>query len=249
MVTYLKKFFRGWNAFEIIFLCLAIAVPLTLGLIFGSTWLQIVASSTSLIVAILFAKAKIEGYVLVIVSMTTFVIVAWSERLFGEVIVQLGFALPLYIYGFVNWLRNIRKIKGDGQALELKVQKTSLKEVLLVLIVIIPIGIGVYFLLGAFNALFLLASTFALTTGIIAVYLVARASVFNPIAYITNDISQIVLWSLVLAYIGDIGIGAMLILPCLLAVNDIYALFRWRKKYLSQQSRIEKHEEKEVSND
>jgi nicotinamide mononucleotide transporter len=221
----LKQFFKGWNWFELLFLAAAIIVPVTVGIIFKSNPLEILASSTALIVAILFAKAKIEGYFLALISLSLYSVVAYQNKIYGEIIVAMGITIPLCIYGIFNWLRNKRNDNKKGRVV--KIGRTGWVELSLLIVSQIAMGVGYYYMLRAFGTDYLLISAFSVTTVVIAAYLVARRSHLGLLGYVFNDITVIVLWALIVA---DKGTGSlvMLVMPCMYLVNDIYGTFSWR---------------------
>ena len=231
---FFENYFKGWNAFEIALLTSAIVVPITLGLIFDSAWIKIVASSSTLIMGLLFAKAKIEGYFVAVLAITTFVIVAWGERLFGEVIIQLGFVVPVSVIGFFIWLKDIRINKSTGRTAEIVICKKSAKELLLTAIALAVLGVGFYFLLQAFETQFLIVSTLSVATALGGLYFIARKSYWGPFVFALNDIVQIALWTMVLVTTGDMGFITVLALPSMLLLNDIYGTIKWRKMYNAQ---------------
>ena len=217
-------------------LFVAVAVPLALGLIFSSSWIQIVASSSVAVVVLFFAKAKIEGYFLSLLSVTTFVIVAWDERLFGEVIIQLGIATPIMLVGFVAWLRSIKSNKEKGEAAEISICKTPVKELFIMFAVLAAASVGIYFLLRAFETEILIVSTLSVVVSLGASYLLlVRKSYYGMFGFVLTDIVQITLWSLLLASTGDLALVPMVAMSAILLVLDSYGILNWRKKYKLQQ--------------
>ena len=235
-IWFIEDYFKGWNAFEIALLISAVVVPVSLGLIFSSAWIKIVASSSTLIMSLLFAKAKIEGYFVAILSITTFVIVAWGERLFGEVIIQLIFVVPMSVIGFFIWLKDIRINKSTGHRAEIVICKKSAKELSLTAVTLALLGVGFYFILQAFETQFLFVSTLSVVTALGGLYLIARKSYWGPFVFALNDIVQITLWAMVLVTTRDMGFITVLSLPSMLLLNDIYGTIKWRKMYYAQKA-------------
>lgn len=230
----MKNYFSSWNVLERTLLALALIAPITLGVIFQSSLLQISASSTTIIAALLFAKARIEGYLLSLVGMVLFGIVAYNNRLFGEVGVLLFFGLPAQIAGFISWLKALKK--GEPNApLKIQIRKTSLKEILVLSLICGALGVGLYFLLAVINTNLLLLSTISVVFTVFGTILIIRRSHFGTLGFIPNDIINILLW-LTIILIGDITAIVMIVQPIMLLVNDIYGIFEWRKMLKAQEA-------------
>jgi len=236
-IWFFKNLFKGWNTFEMAMLFVAIFVPVVVGIIFDSTWLQIVASSSTAVVVLFFAKAKVEGYVISVIAISSYVIVAWGERLFGEVIIQLSISTPIVIVGFIAWLRSIKTNKDHGRPAEITIATTSIKELLIVIPILVVAGVGIYFLLLAFDTPFVLVSTISVVFSLAAAYfLLIRKSFFGTFGYVLNDVSQIILWTSVLIVTENFGILPIVIMATILLILDTYAIFTWRKMYKRQRS-------------
>jgi len=137
------NYFAEWNKFELILLTLAIVAPLTLGVIFGSSLLQIGASSITVMAALLFAKARIEGYLISVIGLILFGVVAFNNSLYGEVGVIIFFGFPAQIAGFISWFKALKKGEKDKPA-TIRIRKTSIKELLLLALLCSLLGIGIY---------------------------------------------------------------------------------------------------------
>ena len=234
-IWFFRSYFLDWNLFEKILLALAIVVPITLGIALQSTWIQIGASSLMVVSALLFAKAKIEGYFLAAIAIILLIIVAWGERLYGEVGIQLFFGLPMLVVGFVSWLRATKKGE-DNKPPELEIRKTSLKEMGILISGCVVLGVGIYFMLAAIDTHLLALSTFSATSTIFATILIARRSHLGTFGYVINDISNILLW-LMIVFAGDVTAIVMIVNPTLLLINDTYGIFTWRKMFKDQEQK------------
>ena len=192
--------------------------PIVVGAIFKSDILEITTSIVALLVAVLFAKAKIEGYFLLFLSLTLYAIVSWRARLYGEFIDQIILTLPVAIFGVVNWLRN--KFDDTRKGKVVKITHTHWIEIALLILSQIIMGVGYYFVLRAFNTNLLLLSTICVAVAFMGTYLTARRSDFVPYVWILSDFALIALWAFV---------GAMVILPIVYVIIDTYSIINWRR--------------------
>jgi len=228
----INNYFRNWNKFERVLLALAFTVPVTLGIIFQSSLLQIGASSITMIASLLFAKARIEGYLLSLIGMILFGMVAFDNRLFGEVGVLLFFGLPAMIAGFISWSKALKKGE-DNKPAKIQIRKTSSKEILILALICGIMGIGLYFLLAAINTNLLLLSTISVVCTVFGTILMVRRSHLGTFGFALNDISNIMLW-LMIVLMGDSTAIVMIVQPILLLVNNTYGIFEWRKLFKIQ---------------
>ena len=228
-----RSYFKGWNWFEIALLTLGIVLPLAVGIPLQSDGLQIATVMIWLTAVLLYAKAKPESYIFDIVATTLYIIVAFQASLFGEFIVQAFIAMPLMLYGMVNWLRNLRKDKKYGTVV--KIKKVTVREVIIVFASQMIMSVGYFFLLGAFDTVFLWVSTAAVSVGVFAMYFMARRSIVSLFGFIALDLLQIALWILIVAS-GAASSAVMIVLPFMLLVNDIYGIFSWNKLTDNQES-------------
>ena len=230
---FINNYFSNWNKFECVLLALAFFAPVSLGIVFQSSLIQIGASSITMIASLLFAKARIEGYFLSLIGMVLFGIVAFNNRLFGEVGVLLFFGLPAMIAGFISWSKALKKGK-DNQPAKIQIRKTSLKEIFILMLLCVVMGIGLYFLLAAIDTNLLLLSTISVVFTVFGTILMVRRSHLGTFGFALNDISNILLW-LMIVLMGDITAIVMIVQPILLLVNNTYGIFEWRKLFKIQE--------------
>ena len=224
---FISNYFSSWSILERVFLVLAFIAPITLGIIFQSSLLQISASSVTMIASLLFAKARIEGYVVSLIGMVLFGIVAFNNRLFGEVGVLIFFGLPAQIAGFISWTKALTKSE-DNKPAKIQIRRTSLKEISILALICGVLGIGLYFLLAAIDTNLLLLSTISVVFTVFGTILMIRRSHFGTLGFALNDISNILLW-LMIVLLGDMTAVVMIVQPIMLLVNNTYGIFEWRK--------------------
>ena len=224
---FFSSYFSGWSILERVFLVLALVAPVTLGIIFQSSLLQISASSVTMIASLLFAKARIEGYVVSLIGMVLFGIVAFNNRLFGEVGVLIFFGLPAQIVGFISWTKALKK-SDDNKPAKIQIRRTRLKEILILSLICGVLGVGLYFLLGAIDTNLLLLSTISVVFTVFGATLMIRRSHLGTLGFALNDISNIMLWFMIV-FLGDITAIVMIVQPVMLLINNTYGVFEWRK--------------------
>ena len=94
-----------------------------------------------------------------------------------------------------------------------------------------------YFILDYFNTAYIVPSTISVTTSFIAVYLTFRRNPYFALAYASNDIVLIILWTLASIY----EIRYVSVVVCFIAffVNDIYGYISWEKMKKRQKIKLQ----------
>lgn len=213
--------FKGWNLFEKILIIVGTIVAVIITFVFKGTWIDLGYTLFYFWTAILLAKGKYSCYIIGILSTIFYSIVAYTNAYYGEVIMDMGGTLPLMIVGLVNWL------KHQDNTNTVIIKDMTKKELIIMLLSQVILFTGYYYLLKAFNTANVLASTFSMTSGIIATYLTARRSEYGFIAFIINDIFLIILWGIPVVQ-GNLNIIPVVLCPILLLINDIYGVFNWK---------------------
>jgi nicotinamide mononucleotide transporter PnuC len=130
--------------------------------------------------------------------------------------------MPMAVFALISWMRNPY---GDGS--EVKVNRISGAETVLMCIAAIPVTVAFYFILKCFGTSNLLPSTFSVSTSFLAAYLTFRRSPYYALAYAFNDVVLIVLWSL--ASFADRQYISVLACFVAFLFNDIYGFISWQR--------------------
>lgn len=230
MIMKIRLFFKNWSRFEI---CLAVLGPLSIlavGLIFKSDILTISAAITGVICAFLCAKGLVLGQFVGLIIVFLYSILSYKNGFYGEIIINLGIMLPMYIWGITEWIKHKNK---ETQTVE--VNSIHPKEWLYVSLIAIVIFFCFYFLLKVFNTNELIISTLSVIDNLFALYLAARRSKYNFVSYMANDIILLILWGIPVIN-GNMLLLAFLINPLVNLINDIYGFVNWTKLQKKQNS-------------
>lgn len=175
---------------------------------------------TSLIFA---AKGNPISQMMMIIFSIMYGIISFGFAYYGEVITYVLMTGPMAVYALISWLKNPYK----GNRTEVKVNRLSPGEVILMFVGAAAVTLVFYFILRAFGTENLLISTLSVTTSFLAVYMTARRSPYFALAYAANDVVLIILWTLASIknpeYISTIACFAVFL------ANDIYGFISWRR--------------------
>jgi nicotinamide riboside transporter PnuC len=136
--------------------------------------------------------------------------------------------MPMAVVAFISWLRNPYK----NNKAEVKVNTITERETLFMWIGTAGITVLFYFILAYFHTANLIPSTISVTTSFIAVYLTFRRSPLFALAYASNDVVLIVLWTMASVY--DIRYISVVVCFAAFLVNDIYGYISWQKMKIRQ---------------
>ena len=140
----MKKFFKDWSIFEIILLIASPLVILTVGLIFKSDALTMLASIVGVLCVLFTAKGLAVSQFLGIAIAILYSIVSYRNGYYGEMIIYLVIMLPMHIWGVIEWLKHKNKNTNTVEVNSIKWQ-----EWVVVAICSVIVFMGFYFLLKA----------------------------------------------------------------------------------------------------
>ncbi len=224
---------KGWKEyfswFEIALWSLSVTLTVVFFVVFDrENYLTLVASIIGVTSLIFCAKGNPIGQALMIVFGLLYGVISFSFRYYGEMITYLGMTVPMAGVALYQWLKNPYK----GKKSEVRVNKISKKEWLLLAVLSTVVTVAFYFILKAFDTANIIPSTVSITTSFVAVYLTARRSPYYAVAYALNDIVLVVLW--ILATIEAINYISVVVCFAVFLANDIYGFYRWIKMQKNQ---------------
>ena len=155
-------------------------------------------------------------------------IISYSFSYYGEMITYLGMTMPMATFALVSWLRN----PFQGNRSEVEVNRLAKKEIHFMWILTVVVTIVFYFILDYFNTAHMIPSTLSVTTSFVAVYLTFRRSPYFALAYASNDIILILLWTM--ASLSDIRYISVVVCFIAFLFNDIYGFMNWKRMQVRQ---------------
>lgn len=225
----MKKLFRGWTKFEIIFLIVSLCA-ITICFLFNEdkNVLSLVTSLLGVIVVLTGAKGLIVSPFINIFYNILYIIISISQRYYGEVLIYVFLMMPLHITTIISWLKN----KSNKDSNVVSVNKLNRKEYMVLGLVTVLITFMFYYILKLLDTNELMISTISLTASLVASYLMLRRSSNYAIAFVINDVVLITLWGI--ACVNDIALLPMVVTFMVFFVNDIYGFISWKKREKEQ---------------
>ena len=220
----MKRLIKYFSAGERILWISSVAVILISFLLFDrQNYLALVASLVGVTALIFCAKGNPVGQGLMIIFCILYGIISLSYSYYGELITYMCMSLPMATFSLISWLKNPFK---EGHA-EVKTNRISKKELLMLCGLTALVTFAFYFILKYFGTANLLPSVVSVTTSFFAAYLTFRRSPYFALAYALNDIALIILWTL--AVFEDISYVSVIICFVVFLVNDVHGFVKWKR--------------------
>ena len=224
VIMKLKRLLRYFSIFEWSLWLGSVAVITASFFIGGDTnVLKLIASLVGVSALIFLAKGNVIGQFLIIIFSILYGIVSLTFRYYGEMITYLFMSLPAAVVACVTWLKNPSK-KGNS---EVAVAPMTAQKLLLISLLSIIVTVLFYFILKYFNTANLWLSTLSVTTSFFAATLLICRSPYYALAYATNDIVLIGLWTL--ASFENLTYLPMVICFIAFLANDTYGFISWKR--------------------
>lgn len=217
------KYFKDWTLFEKIILSLSLFVIITIGIIFKSNFFTLFTALTAVTTTMLLAKGKKEAYIFYLICIILYIYVSFDNHYYGEVILYLFLILPMCISSLISWIRHPNK---DTNTVE--VNYVSQKEKMIVYLSILPLSIGLYFLLKIFNTSELIVSTFTFMCSLLANYFQIRRNKMSFYFFVIEDVSLLILWLIPIVK-GDLSLLPLTINSTFNLISDSYGVYNWKR--------------------
>ena len=217
------NFFKKFTLFEKLLLVISIIVLLATGIIFNSSIVTIICTVLFVLAIMLIAKGNYLGQIIGIVVTILYSYISYKNRYYGEIIINIGIVLPLYILGIISWIKHENK-----ETKTVKINQIGFKEWLIALVLSIGVYFGIYYLLKSQNTNLLIVSTLSVVASLFGMYLNVRRSSYSFLLFIINDIILIFLWGIP-SFNGDYTLVPLFINPIINLFNDSYGLYNWKK--------------------
>lgn len=223
---FVREFYRNWTKYEVIWLLVASLTILSLSIYWGDSLLGIISALTGVICVVLTAKGKKSCYYFGIINTITYVIIAYINSYYGEVMLNALYYLPMQFVGIKIWQDNL----NENQ--ELKARNLE-KNNKIKLIVISIISIIVYaFFLDFLNGELPLVDSASTVLSIMAMYLSVNRYVEQWLLWIIINILSIGMW-LVAIKSGSDNISTLIMWSAYL-INSFYGYISWKKSAIME---------------
>ncbi|UJF34633.1 nicotinamide riboside transporter PnuC [Paenibacillus hexagrammi] len=218
----MNKTWGGWTFFEMAWLVLFTLVAVGFTVSSHDTFLGFTVFITGVLCVVLAAKGNLMSYVFGMYNTVGYAYLAYVNGLFGEVMLNLLFFVPMNVVGYYMWKNN----RHDGK---LSMRRMELKGVLLVAgicaIGSLLLGIGLSFVPGQ-NSPYIDATTTVLS--IVATWLMVKRFKEQWLVYIVLNLFTVLLW-VIRTLEGSAEGLLMIVMWSAYLVNAVYGYYNWSK--------------------
>lgn len=220
----LRRWFAGWTPFERLWLAVFTAINLYVYFALGDTLLGLVTSLTGMMTVVLVAKGRISNYYFGAVNVTLYAYLSYRNRYFGEVMLNLGYFLPMQLVGFWLWSRHrAGGRRGDDVAVRFMGWGERAAWAALSAAAVAAYGVALE-RLGGNLPYWDSAST---VMSVIAMLLMVRRVTEQWVLWIAVNAVSIYMWGFALAQGGtDVS---MVVMWSAYLVNAVYGLWNWAR--------------------
>ncbi|WP_238403110.1 nicotinamide riboside transporter PnuC [Paenibacillus mesophilus] len=213
---------RGWNLFEIAWLALFTSIAVGFTVISKDSLLGFTVFITGVLCVVLAAKGSLMSYVFGMYNTVGYAYLAYVNGLFGEVMLNLLFFVPMNVVGFYMWKNN----RQDGKLSMRRMEPKGLLQVGAVCIAgCLLLGSGLSYIPGQ-NSPYIDAITTVLS--IVATVLMVRRFKEQWLVYIVLNMFTVLLW--VIRMLEGSGEGLlMIVMWSAYLVNAVYGYYNWSK--------------------
>jgi nicotinamide mononucleotide transporter len=194
--------------------------------VWKSPWYGFVASITGMICVVLVAKGRISNYWFGIVNCIFYAYTAYTWLLYGEVMLNMLYFLPMQFVGLMIWRRNATKENKD----KVKIKFLSNYDRFLWLCITAFGVFGYKIILTALGGNLPLIDSMSTVVSVIAMILMAKLYMEQWILWIVVDIVSVIMWFVIVFKQGSNDIGILIMWSAYL-VNAVYGLVNWIKMY------------------
>lgn len=227
----IKKYFEDWILFEKLWLVISTVLLIIASIIWKSPWYGFVASITGMVCVVLVAKGRITNYLFGIVNTIFYAYTAYTWLLYGEVMLNLIFFLPMQFYGVWLWTRKENRKVENVDAVYVKF--LSCKGRIIWGIISVAGILGYKIILEALGGNLPLIDSMSTVLSVIAMILMVRLYMEQWILWIIVDIVSVIMWFIVVFQQGSNDIGVLIMWTAFL-INAVYGFINWIKMYKAQ---------------
>jgi len=231
----IKNYFADWNLFEKLWLLTSVVLLIIASAIWKSPWYGFVASITGMVCVVLVAKGRISNYWWGIVNVLFYAFVAYQWKLYGEVMLNMIYFLPMQFIGIYLWTRKGNRKEDNKDAVNVKFLSNKSRWVWFIVTIV---GVITYrYILKFMGGNLTWVDSMSTVLSVIAMLLMAKLYMEQWVLWIIVDIVSIIMWFIVIFKQGSNDIG-ILIMWIAYTINAIYGFVNWIKLYKENDNRF-----------
>jgi nicotinamide mononucleotide transporter len=151
-------------------------------------WLTLVACLSSICYIVFLSDRNVLNFIVGFISSTTYIIVAFNAKLYGEVIFYLIIDLPMIFISYFMWKKHLES------ALRVSAKQMNKKQILIALLISIASVVGYSFLLKSIGGVNYIVDVVSTVVSFIATLLMAKRYREQWFMWIVVYIVSVIMW-------------------------------------------------------
>lgn len=223
MFNIIKNYFDDWSKFEINLIVISTLIMLTSSLIAQDGLIALISGITGIVSVVLCAKGKSSTYIIGSIQVLTYAYLSYNNKLYGEVMLNLLYYIPMNVIGFCMWSRH----KNDNG--DIITKTLSIKNRIFVLAGTCFIILAYAKFLETIGGYLPLVDAITTISTVIAVLLMVFRYAEQWFLWLFVDILSIIMWVTIVITKKDMAAVITTIMWIAYTVNAFYGYFNWIK--------------------
>lgn len=168
---------------------MVILACIVLAIVFKLNWITTISCIAGILYVVFLSDRNILNFIVGFISSTTYIIVAFQAKLYGEVIFYLTIDLPMILISFFMWK------KHTGKDLRVESRKLSLKQILIIFTISIVSICGYAWILKLIGGVNVVVDAISTVVSFIATILMALRYREQWFLWVVVYIVSIIMWA------------------------------------------------------
>lgn len=218
---FIKKELSNWNWFELISLTAVLSIIFFNAHINHDSIIAVMSATCGILYTIFAGKGKISCYFFGILGSAFYIYLAFFNKLFGNLILYLGYYLPMEIIGIFKWKNHLKEdsneIKKTQLTLKERIYYLAVTVLAVILLDIFLIKIG-----GKNHTL----DSITTVLSIVGMYLTVKRCIEQWVVWFAVNLIEIIIWTNIL--LSGQKVYATIIMWGFYLILSVYFFTRWQ---------------------
>ncbi len=225
----MSVYFKDWSMWEKMWLGVSTVAIMLASIL---TWdtsttmgsvIATVSSVSGIWCVVLVAKKRVSNYLWGVINAIAYAYMAYTWKLYGEVMLNALFFLPMQIIGYKMWLGN--RVNVDEVKVKFLGNLEKIAVAMLTILIVSMYGFFLKYLGGTTPYL----DSMSTVLSVVAMILMALRYREQWLLWIIVDVVTVIMWSNIVFLQGGLFNIGILIMWISFLINAVYGYYSWRK--------------------
>ena len=227
LTDFIKNEFLGFSKKELFVAAILLLSVTAISICMGDTKVATAQAIFSISYSIMAGKGKISCYFFGILGTLCYSFLSFKNAIYGALILQMGYFLPMEIVGIFMWKKRMNEAKKAIVKTELTNKERIYFSFLIILCALI---LSVF--LGKLGARFPMMDSFSTVFSIFAMYMTVRRCIEQWVLWTGVNILSAIMWLII--FIGGVHTFATFLTWSIHLFLGLYFFFEWYKELKTQ---------------